>query len=167
MRITITKEANGDRIDIVRADGSQAVTHFPRKGPTPHDAVHFLVERDGNLGKAFWGLVAGGLEPEGIQDMAKAGGHASAKRADVPDESLIQLLQAERLVECFEASLWDGQLDLPAFRSVAETACESSHVPMPALSDDAIARVHAEMVTLAARWGRAPAGETLILDWPA
>lgn len=165
MRITITKEANGDRIDIARADGSQAVTHFPRKGPTPHDAVHYLVERDCDLKRAFWGLVADGLPPEGIQDMAKAGGHASAKRADVPDESLIELLQAERLVECFEATLWGGQLDLPAFRSVAETACDSSHVPLPAISDETIASIHAEVVALARRWGSAYAGETLELDW--
>lgn len=165
MRITITKEANGDRIDIARADGSQAVTHFPRKGPAPHDAVHYFVERDGGLPRAFWGLVAGGMAPEGIQDMAKAGGHASAKRADVPDASLIELLQAERLVECFEATLWGGQLDLPAFRSVAATACDSSHVPMPALSDAAIANIHAEVVALGARWGSAPAGETLVLEW--
>jgi hypothetical protein len=165
MRITITKEANGDRLDIVRADGSQAVTHFPRKGPTPHDAVHFLVERDGGLKRAFWGLIAGGVEPEGIQDMAKAGGHASAKRADVPHESLVELLQAERLVECFEASLWDGQLDLPAFRSVAEAACGSSHVAMPEMSDATIAAIHAEVAALAKRWGGAPAGETLVLDW--
>ena len=165
MRITITKEANGDRLDIVRADGSHAVTHFPRKGPTPHDAVHYFVERDGGLNRAFWGLVAGGMAPEGIQDMAKAGGHASAKRADVPHGSLIELLQAERLVECFEATLWGGQLDLLSFRSVAATACESSHVPMPDLSDKTIAGIHAEVVALATRWGAAPAGETVILDW--
>jgi hypothetical protein len=163
MRITITKEANGDRIHIVRADGSQAVTHFPRKGPTPHDAVHYYVERDGGLKRAFWGLVAGGMESEGIQDMAKAGGHASAKRADVPDDSLIELLQAERLVECFEATLWGGQLDLLSFRS--ETACESSHVPMPEMSDGTIANIHAEVVALATRWGAASPGETLVLDW--
>lgn len=165
MRITITKEANGDRLDIVRADGSQAVTHFPRKGPTPHDAVHYLVERGCGLKNAFWGLVAGGMAPEGIQDMAKAGGHASAKRADVPDASLVELLQAERLVECFEASLWDGQLDLPAFRAVAEAACACSHVAMPAMDDATIALIHGEVVALGARWGRAPAGEPLVLDW--
>lgn len=165
MRVTVVKEADGDRLEIERADGSRAVSRFPRKGPTPHDAVHFLVERDLNLRDAFWGKVASGLHPEAIAELAKAAGHASAKRAATPDASIVELLQAERLVECFEATLWDGQLSLPAFRSVAAAACDSSHVPLPVFDDATVVRIADEVKTLAARWGRAPPGEKLELVW--
>jgi hypothetical protein len=165
MRITITKEDKGDRLDVVRHDGTRVMSRFPRKGPTPHDAVHFLVEQELNFHHGFWGLVAGGLRPEDIADLAKAAGHASAKRATTPDGSIVELLQAERLVECFEASLWDGQLDLPAFRMVAQAACESSQVPLPLLDDAAIERVVKDVSDLAARWGAAPVGERLELEW--
>src|SRR3954453_22084071 len=108
MQITITKGERGDRIDAIRADGSSVTTTFPHKGPIPHDAVHFYVESELGLDRGFWGMVASGKHPEEVQDIAKAGGHASASRGRAPDADIIELIQAERAVECFEADLWSG-----------------------------------------------------------
>ncbi|MEJ2410561.1 MAG: hypothetical protein P8Y48_14945 [Novosphingobium sp.] len=47
--------------------------------------------------------------------ITKACGHASASRAQVPDPAIVELPQAERPVECFEADFWAG--------SGAEFAC--------------------------------------------
>ena len=101
MRIAITKGASGDRIAVTRPDGSRADFGFPRKGPYPHDAFHFFVERELGLTRGFWGLIASGMAPDAVQELASAGGHASAKRAGTPDPAIIELVQAERLVECF------------------------------------------------------------------
>jgi hypothetical protein len=166
MEIAITKGQREDRIAITRADGSQVETVFPHKGPVPHDAVHLFVERTLGLRQAFWGMVAGGRHPEVIAGLAKAAGHASAKRAGVPDASIVELLQAERLVECFEADLWSGGAgDAATFIAVAESACAASHVPPPALSADLIARIREEIAMFARDWQAADPGHTARLEW--
>ena len=81
MRITIIKGTSDDRLDIQRDDGSCVTTRLPKKGPIPHDSIHFVVERGLGLDDAFWGKIAAGADPEALGEMAKIGGHASAKRA--------------------------------------------------------------------------------------
>lgn len=166
MQITITKGSTEDRIAIVRSDGSLAETRFPKKGPVPHDAVHWFVERELGLANGFWGMVAAGRHPEEIQEIAKAAGHASAKRAGAPDAAIVELLQAERLVECFEADLWSpggASADLVA---LGETACAYSHVPAPAGFDEAAAeRICGGLAAFAQIWTAAPQGHSATLEW--
>lgn len=167
MHVTIVKGMADDQIDILRPDGSEAQTRFPKKGPVPHDAVHYIVEEALGLSQGFWGLIAGGLHPDDVQDMAKAAGHASAKRAGVPDGSIIELLQAERLVECFEAVLWSGACDASALRDVARTGCTASHVPLPDMSDDMILGIAARVFALRDAWVPATPGHRWEFDWTA
>ncbi len=166
MNISIIKGESSDRIEVARADGSRTGSSFPHKGPAPHDAVHLIVERAFGLTDAFWGMIARGHAAEDIQTLAKEGGHPSAGRAGIPDDAIVELLQAERLVECFEAALWDSHLDVATFQSVAAVACESSHVPAPALPDDVIRAVDAEVRTMTREWGALAVGERLSFDWP-
>lgn len=165
MHVTIVKGIADDRIDILRPDGSEAQTRFPKKGPVPHDAVHFLVEEALGLGQGFWGLIAGGLHPDEVQEMAKAAGHASAKRAGVPDASIVQLLQAERLVECVEAMLWSGECDASSLRDVALGGCSASHVPLPEMSDDMILAIAARVFALRDDWFPAAPGHCWAFEW--
>lgn len=166
MRIEITKGQRDDAIRIVRADGSTAVTRFPKKGPLPHDAVHYFVERGLGLIDAFWGKVAAGAHPEDLAALAKAAGHASAKRAGQPDPGIVQLLQAERLVECLEAELWSGCSDHAALMEMARAGCETSHVPLPNFAPAALATARDALHAFAAGWIAAPAGHVARLDWP-
>lgn len=53
MKISITKGQSEDWIAIERDDGSAATTRFPHKGPVPHDAVHWFVERGLGLRDGF------------------------------------------------------------------------------------------------------------------
>lgn len=166
MQITITKGERSDRIDIDRSASDCVSTTFPHKGPVPHDAVHYFVERELGIGQGFWGMVAGGRHPEEIAGIAKAAGHASAKRASVPDAAIVPILQAERIVECFEADLWSQfQTDLPTLRAAIDAGCASSFVPTPTVSDEVIARIRGELRALSERWPAAPAGEQLTLEW--
>ena len=166
MRITITKGERQDEIEAVRADGSSVRTSFPHKGPVPHDAVHFYVESSLAIGDAFWGMVAAGRHPDEVQEIARAGGHASAKRAAVPQSSIVRLVQAERVVECFEADLWSGSSTSPdTIRDAVAAGCAQSQVPPIQISDEAIAAIQSSLSDLAKRWPQSAPGERLVLDW--
>lgn len=166
MRIAITKGRGADAIAITRADGTRADTRFPHKGPVPHDVTHWFVERAFALRRGFWGLVAEGLHPEALQELAKAAGHASASRARVPDAEIVELLQAERIVECFEADLWSGGSGAEAgLLALAETACASSHVAMPAVPPGAVATVREGLGAFAREWMAAGEGHVAQLEW--
>jgi hypothetical protein len=166
MQITITKGERGDRIDALRADGSRTSTTFPHKGPIPHDAVHFYVESELRLGRGFWGTVASGQHPEQVQEIAKVGGHASASRVRRPDDDIVEMIQAERAVECFEADLWGGSgSDADTFRDAVTAGCAQSLVPAIELSDDAIASVRAKLLDLRSRWSTLPQGQGITLHW--
>lgn len=166
MRIEITKGARDDAVRIIRGDASQAYTRFPKKGPVPHDAVHFFVERGLGLKHAFWGKIAAGAHPEALAAIAKAAGHASATRAGDPYPTIVELLQAERLVECFEAELWgNAGSDDAALIAMAETACEASRVSLPSLNPDVLAAIRIPMSAFVATWCVAPQGFVAVLDW--
>ncbi len=165
MDVIITKGTREDRIAICRDDGTRADTVFPKKGMLPHDAIHFFVESELGLSNGFWGLVAAGHDPGVLAEMAKAGGHASTSRATIPDAGIIELVQAERLVECFEATAWQGRVDGATFRDIARTACAASHVPMPGMSDAAIARIGARIDALQNSWVPAAAGHVFQFSW--
>ena len=167
MRITITKGHDDDGITGIRDDGSRFASRFPKKGPLPHDAVHLFVEQELGLSGAFWGLIAGGYHPDEIAAIAHAAGHASASRARVPEAHIVELLQAERIVECFEADQWSGGSGDPALLiDIAATACADSFVPLPAFGPAEVAAVRARIARFAAEWLPAAQGYVASLDWP-
>jgi hypothetical protein len=167
MQITFTKGQREDWIGIERDDGTRADTRFPHKGPVPHDAVHLFVEAGLGLSRGFWGLVSEGRHPEELAELAKLGGHASAKRASAPDEGIVELLQAERLVEVFEADLWSGQSgDAEALLELGATACDYSHVPLPHIPAGSVAAIRTAIADFAQGWTVAPTGRTAEFSWP-
>jgi hypothetical protein len=166
MRITITKGERSDRIDVLRKDLSEVGTTFPHKGPVPHDAVHFFVESGLGIADGFWGMVSAGRHPEEIAGIAKAAGHASAKRAGAPDPSIVPILQAERTVECFEADLWGGSRgDIETLRQVIAAGCAQSNVPAPDVADSAIAEIRTRLIGLREQWSSIPDGGSITLEW--
>ncbi|QLC23820.1 hypothetical protein HFP57_01405 [Parasphingopyxis algicola] len=165
MDITIAKGTDRDWLTVLRDDGSEARLTFPKKGPVPHDAIHYFVERGYGFSQGFWGLVAGGRDPASIQEMVKQAGHASAKRLRRPEEAIVELLQAERLVECFEAALWGDDLDTGTFHGVYRTACEASAVPAPALSAEQISAIFEELQRFAKAWDALSVSDSIKLDW--
>ncbi len=150
---------------MVRADGSTARFRIPRKGPISHDIVHYCVESALGMRNGFWGMVAQGEDPGAIADLVKAGGHASAKRAVVPDASLVELLQAERLVECFEAESWSGGEDDAGLVAMAKAGWKASHVPPLALTAGEIAAIRAKLAEYGRRWRALADREALALEW--
>jgi hypothetical protein len=123
-----------------------------------------VVERSLGLGHGFTGHLAAGRSFDEIGARVRAGGHPSASRAGIPDAAIVDLLQAERLVECFEAVLWGGAIDLPTFREVLAAACASSHVPVIELADGRLEAAADAVAELAARWRALGPGEHLDLE---
>lgn len=168
MRISITKGDKEDQLEMERADGTRASTRFPHKGPIPHDFVHYAVESELGIDRGFWGLVDAGHHPEEIQEIAKAAGHASAKRAEVPAADFVPAIQAERIVEAFEADHWSGgQGDPAGVAYMAEAGCEQSLVAPIALEEAAVERIRARIADFSARWSALAPGGTIDLTWPA
>ncbi len=166
MRIAITKGTSQDHVAVTRTDGSRTHFSFAKKGPYPHDAFHFFIERGLGMQAGFWGLVARGMEPDAVQAMALAGGHASAKRAAEPDPGIVELIQAERLVECFEAASWSGGADDAAIMAMAEPAWATSLVPPPTGVPDKLSGIRAALDVFLDEWWDASVNATLELEWP-
>lgn len=167
MNITITKGSDADMVAVTRANGSHAGFAFPRKGPYPHDAFHFFVERELGMQAGFWGLIASGMTPGAVQALAASGGHHSAKRAALPNPAIVELLQAERLVECFEAASWSGGADDAALLAMAEPAWAASHVPAPAGAAGKLGAIRESLDAFLDQWRSLPEGGAIALDWPA
>lgn len=165
MNITIEKGSAFDRIALVRTDGSQAVVRFPKKGPFPHDAVHWVAETIFRFERGFWGTVAEGADPEQVGALAKALGHASAARPGVPNDSIVQLIQSERLVECLEAELWSTPADFDIFVSVLEAACRESRVAAPDVDPSSLELARSTLQRLRDEWNALAIGESLSLVW--
>ena len=153
IRVDITKGAREDRVTVTRAAGAAVSFQFPKKGPLPHDAVHHVVESVLGLQQAFWGRVAAGQSPDSIQQLAHAGGHPSAKRAAKPAADIVEMLQAERVVECLEADAWSGGAgDLATFSEVYASACTQSGVEPLLLDQQHLTRLRTGMQELARQW---------------
>jgi hypothetical protein len=165
MQITFTKGSADDLIEALRSDGTRVSTRFPKKGPVPHDAVHYLVELELGVTQGFWGMVAAGHHPEEIQRIAKAAGHASASRAQLPDAAIIPIVQVERVVECFEADLWGGGADGDTIRDLVRTGCEQSLVPVLTIEDQTIRRIRERLAEFRGRWAMLPIGGSCSFEW--
>lgn len=165
MRIAITKGQAEDRVAIERPDGSRVAFSFPKKGPTPHDAYHLFAEQELGMARGFWGLVASGMDPSEVGALAAAGGHASANRAQVPDDGIVQLLQAERLVEAFEAESWVGGDDDDGIMAMAEAGWAASHVTPPAGVAAHLPAIRRAIQNFALAWQSLPCGDSLTLKW--
>jgi hypothetical protein len=165
MQIRITKGARDDEIEVVRSDGSQVATRFGHKGPVPHDVTHLLVERGLGMSDGFWGKVARGAHPEVLGATAKAAGHASAKRLRQPDPAIVEILQAERVVESSEAELWSSGTDNDSVRAMADAGCDQSLVPPVAMSDQAIETIRADLGAFRAHWEALAEGGLVDFDW--
>lgn len=165
LTVTMTKRRRDDIIEIRREGGAVERFSFPKKGPVPHDAIHLFVEEALGFSAGFWGMVSMGARPAEIQEISKAAGHASAKRAAKPGAQIVEILRAERIVECFEADLWGTPTDPDTFRSVISAACAASFVDTPTLDDNMIRHIRARIAGFALAWISAAEGAAFEFEY--
>jgi hypothetical protein len=139
---------------------------MPDKGALAHDAIHLVVESYLGYQTGFWGRVCRGAMPREVSALAKSGGHPSSTRARKPDAAIVELIQAERLVECFEAELQaHSETDIGTFQCVLGAACAQSKVPQPVLAAVQIETLRRRLTRLAGTWQEAAIGEGITLAW--
>ena len=165
MIIKFTKQTNHDQTHAIRDDGTEVIFNFPKKGPFPHDAVHVFVEKRLNLKNGFWGMINQSYSPEKVGQLAKEGGHASASRAIKPSHEIVELIQAERTVECFEAEIWNPSGDPELFINVLKAACDASHIPMPEITASDIEEIRKLIEKYYSEWQSLSIGENITLDF--
>lgn len=157
--IRIKRATDGSAaLTCVRADGS--VTWQRQLGrlgaffPT-HDLTHYAVETTLGYHEGFFGLIADGWE---ISDFETAKG-------DIPR----QAREAELVVGVFEMELrmgrgWsNAELREQGDRYADSIRPERLRIPLPALSDDDIARIRTLRSSVFGQWGAVAPGETLEL----
>ena len=74
-------------------------------------------------------------------DLGKVAGRRAIRQDCDPE--IAELIQAERLVECFEAESWSGTADDEGIRLMAQAGWEASHVPPLVLEDSAMRAIRA------------------------
>ena len=133
-----------------RSDGARA-RYFPR-----HDLTHLAVESELGMRHAFYGLVADGW------DLADFG--TPWPRGPLPPEAeaverIVGLLDTARA----RGSTWTAA-ELAAELAHARAAHGLAFTP-PAITDEALARIHRRMHELFAQWDAVPPGEALELPF--
>lgn len=167
LRVDFQKlEARAVRVTVHRPDGPPVADRVPGKGSLPHDLVHLVVEESLGLRNAFWGRVSDGASFRGVGEIAKAGGHASSKRSRDVASDVVELVQAERIVECFEAELDGGPTDTRTLNEVLAAGCRESAVPAPIVADEAIRAIRSRLLECLRDWRELPVGAALSMDWP-
>ena len=69
-------------------------------------------------------------------------------------------------MEVFEAGLWGGGQGAEAdLLALAEVACATSHVPLPAVPAGSVRRVQSDLRAFARAWADVPRGGEVGLDW--
>jgi hypothetical protein len=159
MRIRFTKQTGKqDWMECIRDDGTSTCCPIPKQGILPHDFVHYVVEDTLDLRQGFWGIIAIGAGFPNSQPPW------DASKFDLPN--LTQGLQAESLVECFQAEMWNGFQPSPNFQDILEITCQQRGISTPqALSSAALQQVRSRLKEFSRQWQMLAVGETLEVEF--
>jgi hypothetical protein len=135
-----------------------------RVGRVPHDLAHLIVEQELGLDRGLWGvLAAGGI----VQNAEFAGGrrppHALERAKTLTDAAGEDLRRAEVLVRGVADASRDRRLgDLRELRRAI-----GPRYWHDGLTEDALARMDAELQATAGEWDALAPGEDLTRTWRA
>lgn len=159
MRIRFTKQAGKDDwMECIRTDGTTTVCPMPKHRILPHDFVHYVVEDKLDLQRSFWGILAIGV---GFPNFAPPW---DASEFNLPD--LTEALQAESLVECFQAEMWNDFQSAENFAEILQITCQQRNVPPPThISPEQLQQVRSRLKDYSQRWEQLDLGETLEVEF--
>lgn len=155
MLIRFTKFAGKqDWLECWRDHGSSTQWPMPKQGILPHDFVHYIVEDTLNLKQGFYGIIANAVViPK------------SSPPWDVAEfmiEDSIEPLQAESLVECFQAELWNNNQPSENFLEILQVSCEKREIPMPQnITEADLQKVRLRLQDFRHQWETLGIGESI------
>jgi hypothetical protein len=163
MRIQFTKQSGKrDLMTCFRIDGTTTSCPMPKQGILPHDFVHYVVEDMLNLRQGFWGILAIGVGFPNSEPPWDA--------ADFNLPDLTEALQAESLVECFQAEMWNDFQASENFAEILQVTCQARNVPTPKISLEQLEQVRSRLQAFSQQWQQLAIDETLeveFADWIA
>ena len=110
-----------DRLQFIRADGSETYCPMPRQGTLPHDLVHYVVESALPLKHGFLSLVAAGADAGFVMQTIHDPGSLAVET---------EAVQVEAIVEALQTQLWGGAFDRRSFMEAARLATASRNKPI-------------------------------------
>ncbi len=155
MLIRFTKFAGKqDWLECWRDNGSSTQWPMPKQGILPHDFVHYIVEDTLNLKRGFYGIMANAVViPK------------SSPPWDVAEFMLgdsMEALQAESLVECFQAELWNENQPGENFQDMLQVTCEKREIPTPQeITEADLDQVRVRLHHFRHRWEALGIGESI------
>ncbi|MBK8268069.1 MAG: hypothetical protein IPK83_07070 [Planctomycetes bacterium] len=138
-----------------RPDGSQTIAEIT-VGPQ-HDLAHYAVETTLGYSRAFYGLVAGGMN---IEEFNVAG---AAQKLDLP----LEAVHTEFIVGLLQTELLNGQpyadfdLELAKAMSTGRKVVE----PLAPLGKERIARIRSTLSSLWEQWRALPSDGSMELEF--
>lgn len=155
MKIRFTKcSGPQDWMECIRDDGTSTRCPMPKQGILPHDFVHYVVEDMLNLGRGFHGILAMGI------GFPRSAPPWDAAEFEVGD--LTEALQAESLVECFQAEMWNGFDVSESFWEILQITCSQRSVSAPKnITDNDLQKVRSRLQAYSEEWNALAIGETL------
>jgi hypothetical protein len=146
MRMTFTKrDGKYDDLTVEREGRPEGTIRCPKQGIIPHDMVHVAVETI--LSKRGFLSLLDKAERPGFQ-----------VRGGECEEAI------ERLVECFQAEMWSGEVPVAELLDAYALGCEArSHAPLP-ISGDEVARIRARLRELTDEWNQVQVGGSVAFE---
>ncbi len=155
LRIQLTKRRNKSPLLICeRSDGTQTLAETIVGAE--HDLCHHVVETTLGYHRAFYSLLAEGMN---IEDFNVA---AASTKIDIPPEASA----AEFIVGLLEMEL-AGEMPFEDFNAELRRAMTNVRKPTaaPEISDVDLATMRSHVVELRTHWRELPVGESMELEW--
>ncbi|GAB2838300.1 hypothetical protein GCM10027176_48230 [Actinoallomurus bryophytorum] len=168
MRVRFPRLADGQRSFSVveRSDGVRYRVHEGVAGPAlPHDAVHFVVERETEEDGGFWGAVAAGAVFSSMRHIdGRRPPHAKERSESAIRARSERLQRAELMADLVEYVAAEG---ITSAGGVAKAAREVlSTLPDTSVDGPKVIAAAATLQATARRWASLAPGDELTFDWP-
>jgi hypothetical protein len=147
-----------------RPDGVRlSIPVFGRLDPIPHDLAHFVIERELDLQRGFFGSIADGAIFGGMHVISgRQPPHAGEHSLMVMKANHYSILFSEILVDRILQALKDETVGNKPFPMTLPQVPSSTQAERIAL----IRRLVPMMQEMCLRWQAIPTGETLLVVWP-
>lgn len=169
MLITFTK--TGERtyeVFVQRDDGVMLRVRTPDKPlKIPHDMAHYVVEREMNFDRGFWGSIAAGAIFSTVQVVSgRQPPHAAERSAALIKDSYKQQAAAELYVAVMQGITREGkEQDYRFVCSSLDEIWRPFRWPRPHVSAEDALRVCRALREAEESWAALPVGQSVKLSW--
>jgi hypothetical protein len=168
MRVTFPRLADGKRSYSVveRSDGVRYRVHLGVAGPRlPHDAAHFVIDREMGEDGGFWGAVAAGAVFSSMEHIdGRRPPHAKERSEKAIRARSDRLQRSELMADLVERIVAEGITSTDGVAEVAEDVL--STLPDTRVDEVKVLAAAKAYQETARHWAALAPGDELVFDWP-